>query len=185
MRAGQAAMLRIPRLLNLVRLVLRQFRRELEDDTGIRAVAEEPAGELLQGQSQPDGILARVQTGHAATLARQNHLRNMQHLILRQEQAPVHPVAAVNNLDQRRVQNVQLVNLPGLVPQNLHERVPVNEQRDENLVPERRPRHVRVRLVDPPVTRPERNPLAVLTEELVQRQRRDRVGDEPDARVEG
>ena len=57
MRPAQPAMLRLPRRLHLVSLLLRQLVRNLQHDTRIRTVPEEPARILLQRQPKPQRIL--------------------------------------------------------------------------------------------------------------------------------
>ena len=187
MRTTRAAVRVLPRGLHFLTLLDRRRTRHLDHDRWKGPVTKEGRGELLQCKAEPERLFRLIDPRGATVSAGQQHLRHVQHVADAERFAAVVLIAAAvrEHRDLRRIQDLQVDDPAGTVATLDDERVSVEEQAEHDLLPKRRLRQSERRARDPAVARTKRDTLPVAPGELVDRQRRDRVRDQPDRRVDG
>ena len=192
MRTPQPLMAFLEPVGEILRLLLRQIPRPLDQALRRRPLPEEPRTELLKSRCQPEHLLDFLDPRHATQRTRPPQLRDVQHLRSGEDRAG-RPVDRVLDLAGRRIpadlhpsgiEHREARDLTGPAPEDPNEHVPVEEEADHRLLQEVLPSHPDIGTLHPYRLRPEHEPRTALTVKRVHWQSRDSVREETHARVD-
>jgi hypothetical protein len=191
MRPPQPLMALLVPVGEILRLLLRKIPRPLNNSLSRRPLAEEPRRKLLKGRRQSERLLHFLDPGHATQRTRLPQLRNVQHLAGREYRTGRAVDRILNlagrgipaDLHPRRIKHREARDLTRPATEDTDEHVPVEEEADHRLLQEVFPSHPDVGCLHPNRFRPEHEPRSALTIKRVNRQRRDGVREQPDARI--